>query len=161
MIEVSLAKVPSRCLNELIDSGQYLFHITDVKGFVNILSSGYIKPLTHSGDDGRKVATSSFTEDPIALIEEEPLTFADIANPKDFILIFPKKFLKDSGVKPVKYLSKKSPNYDVNNYFVMLEDYDVEREWRSLNEVCIKNSAVSYTVVDYEYTAHDVGVTVI
>ena len=156
-----MIKYSSYELKHLVKQNKYLFHVTNVYGFIQMVSGGYVKPLTVSGEDGRGIGTASFTEDPIALIEDEPLTFARRTNPKDFILIFSRSDLEKLGVRPVKYVPKGSAEYDKDDYTVMLDDFEYEREWRSLESVPISLIYKDYAVVNFVYSNHDMCVKVI
>lgn len=121
-------------LEKFIESNEYLFHVTDKNVAREILESGIIKALTFSGSKGRPVKTASFTEDPIELLEN---CWVGFYPDKTTVLIFKRRGLEDRGVFKVKYVC--DDEYNPENLCLDELDFGVEREWRSGEDVSIKD----------------------
>ena len=101
------AKMSVPKMKELINSKNYLFHVTSEKNADKILKSGFVLPKTFSGSPNRSETHSSFTEDPVTLLQQEEDTFGS----KKVILIFDKNVvLKESDVKKVEYKPRSEYN---------------------------------------------------
>lgn len=144
-------------LRELVSTGQYLFHLTDPNGCKSIIEEKTIRPLTMDGTRAyalhkrgiKEKGTSSFTENPIQIYEED---HSDCFIDKNIVLVFDRKILKDQGVEPAVYVPEdEALGKHLEDYRYAVEEANFETEWRSVDAVNIEDALMYICYVPKRY----------